>query len=98
MTVRRSLRRVSGAGRSAAAGRFAGAPEPFDARHAPAAVGHARLVHDDIDRRSHLFADRDNGHLHACHQHHGLEARQRVTRRVGVQCAHRTVVARIHRL
>ncbi len=69
-----------------------------DVRDPAAAVAQSRLVHDQVDRRSGLLADRPLGQIHAGHHHHRLEPRQRVARCVGVQRRDRTVVAGVHRL
>ena len=62
------------------------------------AVLEARLVHDQVDRGGDLLADRADRQVHAGHQHHGLEAGERVARAVGVHRADRAVVAGVHRL
>ena len=62
------------------------------------AVAQSRLVHDQVDRRGGLLADRSLRQVDAGHQHHRLEPRQRVARRVRVQRGERAVVAGVHRL
>src|SRR5215471_17194554 len=55
-----------------------------DAHHAALAVGQARQLDDDADRGRDLAADAGDRHRQAGHADHLLEARERVTRRVGV--------------
>ena len=55
-------------------------------------------VDDQVERRRDLLADRPHGQLVAGHQHHRLDAGERVARRVGVHRGERAVVARVHRL
>ena len=61
------------------------------------AVLHARQMNDEIDARSDLFADCLHRQLYR-HQHHILDARQRVARCVGMDSRHRPVVASVHGL
>ena len=53
-------------------------------------------VHDHVERRGHLLPDRADGQVIARHEHHGLDAGERVARRVRVDGAERAVVARVH--
>ena len=62
------------------------------------AVAQPAEVHDQVERRSRLVADRPERQLDAGHERHGLDAGQRVPGRVGVQGRQRAVVARVHRL
>ena len=62
------------------------------------AVVEALEVDDQVERRGDLLADRAHGQVVAGHQHHRLDARERVARRVGVHRGERAVVARVHRL
>jgi hypothetical protein len=55
-------------------------------------------VHDELQRRHDLIADRARRQFDAGHQHHRLEARERIARRVGVHGRHAAVVTGIHRL
>src|SRR6185312_7665118 len=64
----------------------------------PGPVLEAALLDDEVDRRGDLLADRPQGQVDAGHQHHRLEAREHVARRVGVARRHRTVVAGVHGL
>src|SRR6478672_786468 len=64
----------------------------------PGPVLEAALLDDEIDRRGDLLADRPQGQVDAGHQHHRLEPREHVARRVGVARRHRTVVAGVHGL
>ena len=53
---------------------------------------------DQVHRRGDLLADGARGQLEARHEHHRLEARNDVARRVGVDGRERAVVAGVHRL
>ena len=64
----------------------------------PHAVAHAADLHDQVDGALDLLAHRLGRQLEAGHRHHVLEPRQRVARGVGVDRAHRAVVAGVHRL
>ena len=63
-----------------------------------AAVAQARGLHHDVDGRDQHLADGLGGQRIAAHGDHGFDAGQRLARRVGVQRAHRAVVAGVHRL
>ena len=64
-----------------------------DAAHT---VSPACLLHDEIERRRQLLADRSDRQIDSGHQHHDLEARQRITRGVRVHRRQRAVVASVH--
>ena len=53
---------------------------------------------DEVERDLPLLADRTHRQLDAAHQHHRLDADERVARAVGVDRGERAVVARVHRL
>ena len=65
---------------------------------APAAVLQPALVHDQVDRARDLLPDGAHRQVEAGHQHHRLQAGERVTGRVGVDGGERAVVAGVHRL
>ena len=69
-----------------------------DVRDVSGAVPEAGLLDDQVDGAGHLLADGPHGQVDAGHQHHGLDAGQRVARAVGVDGADRAVVAGVHRL
>src|SRR4051794_25337014 len=69
-----------------------------DVRDAPRAVAQARGLYDHVDRRADHLPDGARGQREAAHGDHGLDARQAFARAVGVQRAHRAVVARVHGL
>ena len=62
------------------------------------AVLEAGLLDDQVDGAGDLLADGPHRQVHAGHQHHGLEAGERVARGVGVQGGDRAVVAGVHGL
>ena len=62
------------------------------------AVLEAGLVHDQVDRGGDLLADGADRQVHAGHQHHGLDAGQRVAGAVGVDGTDRAVVTGVHGL
>ena len=66
--------------------------------HAARAVLEPLDVDDQVERRGDLLADRPHRQVVAGHQHHRLDAGERVARRVGVDRRQRAVVARVHRL
>ena len=55
-------------------------------------------MHDQVERRGDLLADGPQRQVHAGHQHHRLDAVQRVARAVGVRGGQRAVVAGVHGL
>jgi hypothetical protein len=69
-----------------------------DAHDAPRPVREPRDLHDHVDGRRDLLAQRAHRETGAGEHHHVLEARERVTRRVGVDRRHRALVAGVHRL
>src|SRR5579859_6488967 len=69
-----------------------------DVRHLAAAVAEARLLDDQVNSGGDLLADHAQRQLHARHHHQALHAGGGVTRAVGMDCADRTFVARVHRL
>ena len=69
-----------------------------DRRHLAGAVREARLLDDEVDGVGDLVADRPDGQLHSAHQHHRLEPRQRIARRVRMQGGERAVVPGVHGL
>ena len=69
-----------------------------DARHLARAVGHARLLHDDLDGRGNLLPHGLLGQVHVAHRDHRFDTREGVARRVGVNRGERTVVAGVHGL
>ena len=62
------------------------------------AVMHALDMHDQVDRADDLLADGAHRQLERPHLHHVLDAGQRIARGVGVDRAHRAVMAGVHRL
>ena len=62
------------------------------------AITQARRLHDHVDRAADHFADRARGQRIAAHGDHGFDTRERLARGVGVQRAHRTVMAGVHSL
>ena len=69
-----------------------------DRRHPTRAVLQPLEVDDHVESRGHLLADRLHRQVVACHQHHGLDAAERVAWRVGVEGREGALVARVHRL
>ena len=69
-----------------------------DVGDAAGAVTEAGEVHDQVERRGHLLADGPDRQVEAGHQHHGLDAGERVARAVGVDGGDRAVVAGVHGL
>src|SRR6202012_5921380 len=67
-------------------------------RDAPRTVAHAFGLDDDVDGTDDHFADGFHRQLEAAHRDHGFETRHGFTRRVGVQRAHRAVMAGVHGL
>src|ERR1043166_573201 len=61
-------------------------------------VAQARGLHDHVDRGAYHFADGFRRQREAAHGDHRFETRKRLARIVGVQRAHRAVVAGVHRL
>ena len=57
-----------------------------------------RLLHHQVDGAGDLLADRPYRQVHAGHEHHRLDAGQRVARGVGVHGADGAVVAGVHGL
>ena len=62
------------------------------------AVAQARGLHHDVDRAADHLADGARGQRIAAHGDHRFDTRERLARAVGVQRAHRAVVAGVHRL
>ena len=62
------------------------------------AVLETGLLDDEVDGAGDLLADGAHGKVHAGHQDHRLETRERVARGVGVERRDRAVVAGVHRL
>src|SRR5476649_1230799 len=62
------------------------------------AVAQASSLDHDIDRGADHFANGAGGERKAAHGDHRFNARERLARTVGVQRAHRTVMACIHGL
>ena len=69
-----------------------------DGGDAAGAVLEPGLLDDQVDRAGDLLADGADRKVHAGHQDHGLETRERVARGVGVQGRDRAVVAGVHGL
>ena len=69
-----------------------------DVGDAARAVAQARGLDDDVDRGADHLADGSRGKREAAHGDHGFAARQRFARIVGVQRAHRAVMAGVHGL
>ena len=69
-----------------------------DRDDAPRAVLHAVDVHEQVERRRDVLADRAQRQVVAGHHHHRLDAVEAVTGRVRVHRGERPVVARVHRL
>ena len=69
-----------------------------DLHHAARPVLQPLQVHDQIQRARHLSADGLQRQVVAGHQHHRLDARERVAGAVGVDGRERAVVAGVHRL
>ena len=61
-------------------------------------VRQALELNDKGDRRRDLSTDARDWQPHASHGHHLFEPFERITRRVGVNGRHRTLVTRVHRL
>ncbi len=62
------------------------------------AVLEARQLDDQVDGTGNLLADGLQGQVHAGHQDQGLEPREGLTGRVGVDRRHRSIVAGVHGL
>src|SRR5436190_1102621 len=69
-----------------------------DRYHLARAVVDPLEVQNEVDGRCDLLADRPQRQVVAGHQHHRLQARERISRRVGVHGGERAVVARVQRL
>ncbi len=69
-----------------------------DVGDAPGAVAQARRLHDHVDGAAQHLANGARRQRIAAHGDHALDAADGLARAVGVQRAHRAVVARIHRL
>ena len=69
-----------------------------DVRDAARAVDEAGDLHDHVEGRRDLLADRLERQLDAAGQDERLDARERVARRVGVDRRERAVMARVHGL
>ena len=69
-----------------------------DVGDAPGAVTEPLDVDDQVERRGDLLSDGPGRQVEAGHQHHRLDAGQRVTRAVGVHRRQRAVVAGVHGL
>jgi hypothetical protein len=69
-----------------------------DVGDAAAAVTEPADVHDEVERRCHLLADRPHGQVEPCHQRHRLDTGERVARGVRVHRGDRPVVAGVHGL
>ena len=69
-----------------------------DVGDAARAVAQARGLDDDVDRAADHLADGARRQRIAAHGDHRFDARQRLARAVGVQRAHRAVVAGVHGL
>src|SRR5579872_3317169 len=69
-----------------------------DVRNAARAVAQARSLDDHVDGGDDHLADGAGRQGVAAHCDHGFDAAHRLARRVGVQRAHRSVMAGIHRL
>ena len=67
-------------------------------RDAARPVAKTRRLYDHVDRRDDHVADGLRGQRKTAHRDHRLKTTQRLARRVGVQRAHRAVVARVHGL
>ncbi len=74
------------------------AGELGDAGDASPAAGHARQVHQQVQRTGGLLADRGDGEVQTGHADHVLQAAQRVAGAVGVHGRHRPLVAGVHGL
>ena len=62
------------------------------------AVDEARDLHEEVEGAGHLLADRAQRQVDARREHEGLEAAERVARRVRVDRRQRALVAGVHRL
>src|SRR5262249_26115322 len=69
-----------------------------DMGHTARAIAQPRHLDDDIDRGNHHLADGARRQLEAAHGDHRFQTRKRLARAIGVERAHRAVVAGIHRL
>ena len=69
-----------------------------DRGHPARAVVEPVELDDQVERRRDLLADRLDRQVEAGHQHHRLDAGERVAGRVGVHRRERAVVAGVHRL
>ena len=69
-----------------------------DMRDTSRTVTQTRGLNDDIDGTADHFPDRARRKRIPAHRNHRFKARERFARHVGVQRAHRTVVAGVHRL
>src|SRR5476649_1408680 len=75
-----------------------GADHFGDLGDAARAVAHAFSLNDDVDRAHDHFADGPHRQREAAHGDHGFQAAHGFARAVGVQGAHRAVMAGVHRL
>src|SRR5438270_170572 len=69
-----------------------------DALDPPNSIAHALDLHEDIDGTRNLRAQRSQRQIRRRHQDHVFEPEQRITGRVRVDRAHRSIMASIHRL
>ena len=69
-----------------------------DVGDAARAIAQASSLHYHVDRPGHHLANRARGQRIAAHRDHRFDARERLARAVGVQRAHRAVVAGVHGL
>src|ERR1700728_3914362 len=69
-----------------------------DVSQAPRSVGEARDLEDQAHRGRDLLADGLLRQVQVRHHRHRFNASECITRTVGVNCGHRSVVARVHGL
>ena len=67
-----------------------------DVSNAPDTVRKPRKLDDEMQGRSNLLTDRPVGEVKAGHEDHVLDTSKAVTRRVGVDGRHRSLVTRVH--
>ncbi len=69
-----------------------------DGQDAAAAINQAALLDNDVQSACHLLSYGRRGQFHTSPHHHGLQTREGVCRRVGMDGGQRTLVAGVHGL
>ena len=67
-----------------------------DGHHHAPPVGQSRLLHDDVDAGRDVLTHDGQWQIQPCHQHHRLQASQRIPGGIGVQSGQGAFVPGIH--